>query len=171
MQQLKLLISAVALAIFYIGNIALAEDAAPVMVKSQSGVVISEHVDWRMCAAEGVAVGGYDLVSYRQDSGPVKGIESVTAEHGEFTYFFRDESNRDAFLADPDYYLPAYSGFCAITLALGRVTCPDFANFKIEDERLFLFEVTGFTNGRVLWNSDSSTFRQQADTNFDRLSQ
>lgn len=171
MKQLRILIGAGALVFACSGGIAWAEDASPMMIKSQSGVELSEHVDWRMCAAEGVAVGGYDLVSYRQDSGPVKGVESVSATYGELTYFFLNASNRDTFLADPDFYLPAYSGFCAITLALGRVTCPDFANFKIEDERLYLFEVTGFTNGRVLWNSDSSNFRQQADSNFDRLIQ
>ena len=144
---------------------AAAQDEAPVMVKSQSGVALDEH-DPDMCHEDGVGVGGYDLVSYRQDGGPLRGDEQHAAEHADLTYLFANVDNRDAFLADPERYLPAYSGFCAITLALGRVTCPEYTNFKIENDELLLFEVTGFTNGRTLWNSDTAGYRQQADDNF-----
>jgi len=52
---------------------------------------------------------------------------------------------------------------------LGRVTCPENTNFIIQDDRLFLFEITGFTNGRTLWNTDPLEFRGRADTNFGKL--
>ena len=120
-------------------------------------------------AREGVAVGGYDLVSYRQADGPVAGSEMFATEYDDTTYYFANQPNLDQFLENPARYVPAYSGFCAITLALGRVTCPEYRNFKIENDQLLLFEVTGFTNGRTLWNSDAETFRGQADDNFDRL--
>ena len=139
------------------------------MGKSQSGVTLDANVDWSMCTPDGVAVGGYDLISYRQPDGPVAGRETYSAQHEGATYFFANRSNLDQFLENPQRFLPAYLGFCAITLALGRVTCPEYTNFKIEDDQLLLFEVTGFTNGRTLWNSDPATFRRQADGNFDRL--
>ena len=41
---------------------------------------------------------------------------------------------------------------------MGRLACPDYTNFKIEDGRLLLFELTGFTNGRTVWNSDPAGF-------------
>ena len=85
------------------------------------------------------------------------------------TYLFANQSNLDTFRADPDRFLPSYAGFCAITLALGRITCPEFSNFKVEDDRLLLFEVTGFTNGRTLWDTNPEEFRSKADTNFDSL--
>lgn len=146
-----------------------ADDETPVMIKSQSGVEFGETVDWAMCNPDGVALGGFDAVSYRQDGGPTKGDAALASDYDGATYWFVSEANRTQFLEAPTRYLPAYSGFCAITLALGRVTCPDYTNFKIEGDQLFLFEVTGFTNGRTLWNSDSTTFRKQADGNFDRL--
>lgn len=139
------------------------------MVKSQSGVPLQENIDWNMCQQREVAVGGFDLISYRQEGGPVMGKDSIVAEHAGRTYWFESEDNREKFRANPDKFLPAYGGFCAVTLALGRVTCPDYTNFKVENDRLLLFEVTGFTNGRTLWNSDVSGFRKQADGNFDRL--
>lgn len=152
-----------------IGSSASAQDDAPMMVKSQSGVVLDDNVDLDMCVPEGVAVGGYDLVSYRLPDGPALGSRSFAAEYDGSTYLFVNQMNLDWFLDEPQSFLPAYSGFCAITLALGRVTCPDYGNFQIENDQLLLFEVTGFTNGRTLWNSDSVGFRRQADDNFERL--
>ncbi len=136
------------------------------MVKSNSGLPLSEHVDAEMCNPEGVALGGYDVVSYREDGGPLPGDQQFSLEHEGATYLFASQVNLERFVKDPKKYLPGYSGFCAITLALGRVTCPDYTNFKIENDQLLLFEVTGFTNGRTLWNSDAPGYRQQADHNY-----
>jgi YHS domain-containing protein len=147
----------------------LAQDEQSMIVKSQSGIPLDSDVDWDMCKPDGIAVGGYDPVSYRQTDGPVAGNAEYSAEHAGATYLFASESNLQEFLQNPDRYVPAYTGFCAVTLALGTVTCPDYTNFQIEDDQLLLFEVTGFTNGRTLWNSDATAFRQRADDNFDRL--
>lgn len=146
-----------------------AQNDVAMMQKSESGIALDSHLSWTMCAPDGVAIGGYDLTSYRQPGGPVAGSKTFVLDHQGATYYFSSAENRSEFQKRPAYYLPAYSGFCAITLALGRVTCPDYRNFKIENDRLLLFEVTGFTNGRTLWNSDADAFRQQADGNFDRL--
>ena len=150
-------------------SIAIGQDEPPMMAKSQSGVPLDADVDWNMCRDDGVAIGGYDPVSYRQPDGPVAGDAAYSADHDGATYRFVNEANLETFVSDPDRYVPAYSGFCAVTLALGRVTCPDYTNFQIEDDRLLLFEVTGFTNGRTLWNTDAPMFRQQANDNFDLL--
>ena len=150
-------------------SIAIAQDEPPMMVKSQSGVPLDASVDWNMCRDDGVAIGGYDPVSYRQPDGPVAGNADYSTDHDGATYRFANAANLETFLADPDRYVPAYSGFCAVTLALGRVTCPDYTNFQIEDDRLLLFETTGFTNGRTLWNTDAPRFRHQANGNFDLL--
>ncbi len=122
-----------------------------------------------MCEKDGVAAGGMDLVSYRQSEGPVPGNSNYSIELMGDTYFFVDEANLDIFRADPQRYLPAYAGFCAMSLALGSVTCPDVMNYKIEDDRLLFFETTGFTNGQTLWESDPLGFRVKADLNYKRL--
>ena len=118
------------------------------------------------CASDGIGNGGYDLISYRTEGGPRFGSAEFPAEHGGLTYLFETAAHRDQFLDAPERYLPAYSGWCAVTLALGRLTCPDYTNFKIEDDRLLLFELTGFTNGQSLWNSDPGRFRDLADDNY-----
>ncbi|MEM0952999.1 MAG: YHS domain-containing (seleno)protein [Pseudomonadota bacterium] len=115
------------------------------------------------CSTNGIAVGGYDLVSYYSDDGPVMGSQQLTAYHEGLVYQFSSEANLRQFSSEPSRYLPRYSGFCATTLAMGRLLCPDYNNFKIEDGDLLLFEMTGFTNGRTVWNSDPLGFRVRAD--------
>jgi hypothetical protein len=126
--------------------------------------------DGSVCAPDGIALGGYDVVSYHRADGPVAGVAMYSAEHDTLIYLFTNAVNRDAFVAEPDRYLPSYMGWCSTNLSMGRLACPDFTNFKIEDRRLLLFERVGFTNGRDVWDSDPLTHRTQADANFLRLS-
>ena len=146
-----------------------AQAEQPMMEKGQAGVPLGSPFDRAMCALDGVSVGGLDLVSYRHSGGPLPGTSDFSTEFNGSTYLFASQSNLDTFRGNPERYLPAYAGFCAITLALGRVTCPEFSNFKIEDDRLLLFEVTGFTNGRTLWDTNPEDFRNKADENFEKL--
>jgi YHS domain-containing protein len=131
--------------------------------------VASELDSPHPCSPDGVAVGGYDLVSYHQSGGPLVGSADTELHREGLTYRFSSEENRELFLADTQSYLPRYQGWCAATLSMGRLACPDYTNFKIEGGQLLLFELAGFTNGRTLWNSDPTGFRARADTNASKL--
>lgn len=141
---------------------------APIAPKimDKPGVMELSPQDPATCAQDGIGVGGYDLTSYYVDGGPRFGSAEFPVELNGLTYLFETEQSRTEFLREPERYLPAYSGWCAVTLALGRLSCPDFDNFKIEDGRLLLFELTGFTNGQTLWNSQPSHYRGLADDNY-----
>ncbi|MFK7913837.1 MAG: twin-arginine translocation pathway signal protein [Pseudomonadales bacterium] len=121
------------------------------------------------CAPDGVGVGGFDLVSYRVPGGPVPGLAEHVAHVDGLDYRFVSAEHLAQFLADPERYLPVYSGWCAATLSFGKLACPEYRNFALEDDRLLLFEHTGFTNGRTLWNSDPLAHRQRADRFFKLL--
>ena len=121
------------------------------------------------CSPDGIALGGFDVVSYHTAAGPLPGKASLTAEYGGATYRFVSEDNRARFLEAPETFLPRYQGWCATTLAMGRLACPDYTNYKIEDGSLLLFELAGFTNGRTVWESDPPGFRKRADENASRL--
>ena len=133
------------------------------------GVAAQDNSTTLNCAPDGIAVGGFDLVSYHQASGPLPGKPDIAHQHGQLTYLFSSAENLQTFIANPQQYLPTYQGYCAATLAMGRLACPDYSNFKIENGRLLLFDLAGFTNGRSLWNSDQAGFRQRADANFKAL--
>lgn len=139
---------------------------APVVVTwGQAEETVSKHPP----APDGVAVGGYDLVSYRTGKSPVKGSPEFSTAVDGLTYRFQTEKNRSLFLANPDHYLPAYGGWCATALAMGNLTPPDYGNFLVENDRLLFFEVTGFTNGRTYWRSNPEELREMADRNYSVL--
>ena len=52
------------------------------------------------CEVDGVAVGGYDLVSYHEDSGPRKGSADFSYTHGELSYLFSNRDNLEIFRKD-----------------------------------------------------------------------
>lgn len=122
--------------------------------------------DWRVCAPDGVALAGFDVVSYWQGDAPLVGEAEFVASVGELTYRFASDDNLQSFIADPTRYLPTYQGWCSTNLSMGSLACPDYTNFKIEEGRLLLFEQIGFSNGRDVWNADPLLHRRQADTNF-----
>jgi YHS domain-containing protein len=84
------------------------------------------------------AVGGYDLVSYHQDSGPVRGTGFQASDYEGVTYLFVNEANKAAFEANPSNYLPAYNGYCAFGMALGKKFNTDPTVFEIIDGTLYL---------------------------------
>jgi YHS domain-containing protein len=93
---------ALLLSIVFLGAGTHAQDEQPMMIKSQSGVPLDSEVDWEMCRPDGIAVGGYDPVSYRQPDGPVPGNAEFSAEHAGATYLFASESSLQKFLQNPD---------------------------------------------------------------------
>ncbi|MEM7002132.1 MAG: YHS domain-containing (seleno)protein [Pseudomonadota bacterium] len=135
---------------------------------AQAEEVTSVH-ERAICAPDGVALGGYDVVSYHQADGPKGGLAGITVNHGGLIYQFSSAENQTAFTTNPERYLPTYMGWCSTNLAMGRLACPDFSNFKIENGKLLLFEHAGFTNGRDIWNTNPETHKQQADQNFKRF--
>ena len=84
------------------------------------------------------AIDGTDVVSYRSESGPVKGSEEFTAEYDNTQWRFSSEENRDEFLRDPVRYVPEFGGYCPTTLAAGQWKVGSAEHFDIVDEKLYL---------------------------------
>ncbi len=86
----------------------------------------------------GVAVSGYDPVAYFSQTKALKGSPQITATHAGATYYFTTTANRDAFLANPDRYVPAYGGYCAYGVANGHKVSVDPEAFRVVDDKLYL---------------------------------
>ncbi len=125
--------------------------------------------DASRCRKGGLGLDGYDPVSFYSGPEPVLGRAELSLEHEGATYRFASEASRERFAADPAAFLPRYGGWCAMTLALGRLACPDVLNFEIQDGELLLFETTVFTNGRIVWNRDPQANLERADANYQRI--
>lgn len=85
-----------------------------------------------------VGVGGYDVVSYQNGGAPERGNGNFTAEHDGITYLFGNEANLKAFNADPNRYVPAYGGYCAYGVSVGKKFVGDPEVWRIVDGTLYL---------------------------------
>lgn len=91
--------------------------------------------DWRT----GLALYGFDPVSYFADREPRAGSPELVSTRGSVTWCFRNEGNRAAFEAHPDVYVPRFGGYDPIALARGVTTAGSPLVWLIHGERLYLF--------------------------------
>jgi YHS domain-containing protein len=90
-------------------------------------------------AEPAVALQGMDVVSYFKDGGPVKGQSAHRADFDGARYLFSSAQNRAAFVADPDRYLPQFSGLCATGVSVGKQLKGDANSWKVVDGKLYLY--------------------------------
>lgn len=86
----------------------------------------------------GNAIEGYDAVAYHTMGEPVEGSGDFEHEWMGATWRFANADHRDLFAADPERYAPAYGGYCAYGVSLGRKPGIDPAAWEIVGERLYL---------------------------------
>jgi YHS domain-containing protein len=86
----------------------------------------------------GIAVQGYDPVSYFTSPAPQRGNPSFTATHMGARYHFVSAANRDRFRADPDKYAPQFGGYCGYGASRGYLAPVDPEAFTIMAGRLIL---------------------------------
>jgi len=121
----------------------------------------------RYCIAnDSIGVGSYDLVNYFTNNTAELGTDAFTAKHDGVTYRFKSAEHLEAFQESPEKYLPAFGGWCSMTLAMGRATTPTYDNFLIIDGKLHLFERTLSVNGRSLWQVDPTTNKKRASESY-----
>ena len=134
--------------------------AAGIAVAGGAGAASPQGLN---AGADGVMLRGFDPVAYFTQGSPTEGSAAFTAEHGGATYRFASAANRELFLADPERYVPAYGGYCALGTAMGRKFDGDPQLWRIVEDRLFL-NVHAAAQER--WLSDTSGYIVTADNNW-----
>jgi YHS domain-containing protein len=117
-------------------------------------------------AGPGLAAHGYDVVAYFTDGKSVIGSDAYAVAHAGGTYRFASQANLDAFKADPAKYEPAYGGFCAYGVALGKKFDGDPRYWKIVGGRLYLNLNSDI---QAEWSKDISGNIAKAETNWGRI--
>jgi hypothetical protein len=87
----------------------------------------------------GLAIYGVDPVAYFTDRKPVAGREEFEHRFAGAVWRFNNDSNRAAFIADPNVYMPRYGGYDPVGIARGVSTAGDPDLWVVYDERLYLF--------------------------------
>ena len=88
--------------------------------------------------SDGVILNGHDAVAYFTEGKAVEGESRFSADHEGATYYFSNAENRDAFVADPESFEPAYGGYCAYGTSVGKKFDVDGKAFKIVDDQLYV---------------------------------
>lgn len=69
---------------------------------------------------DGVAIGGYDVVSYFQPTGPQKGNSSLKHVYKSVVYYFTSAENLTLFKENTERYIPQFGGYCALAVSYGK---------------------------------------------------
>lgn len=116
--------------------------------------------------SRGVALQGYDPVSFFAAGAPVKGRPELSVRQGRATYHFSSEENRAAFEADPARYTPQFGGFCAWAVSRGYTAKVDIDTWQLVDGRLIL----NYNNGvKQKFNEDQASNLRRAEANWPDL--
>jgi YHS domain-containing protein len=114
----------------------------------------------------GVAIQGYDPVSFFADGKPVKGKPEFSTHHDGALYYFASKEHRDLFNADPVKYEPAFGGYCAYGVSRNKLVEIDVDAFQIVNDRLLLQYSKGV---REDFNKDKKGNLARADGNWPAL--
>jgi YHS domain-containing protein len=89
------------------------------------------------------AVQGYDVVSYQTGKRPIRGNGNFVTTHEGATYQFSSVENLETFEGNPGKYAPAYGGFCAFGVSVGKKFIGDPEVWRVVDGTLYLNLDTG----------------------------
>lgn len=111
--------------------IALAQ-AAPATAGSLITAIVTDPIS-------GIAIDGYDPVSYFTESSPQKGKPDYEYYWGGVPWYFVNAANRDVFMRAPEVYAPQHGGHCQMALSRGYLSDGKPTIYLVRGDRLFLF--------------------------------
>ncbi len=144
------------------GNIVKADQNWPgLVVRNGTGGKTLVQTDKR-----GVALEGYDPVSYFTDGKPAKGDPKIEATFNGALYHFVSQEHRETFEKAPTKYAPAYGGYCGYAASIGKVRPANPLLWSIVDGQL----IVQHTKGAVeLWDKNVTGNKAKADNFWPRL--
>ncbi len=87
----------------------------------------------------GVAIEGYDPVSYFTEPDPQLGSPDFEYQWGGVPWYFVSAANRDIFMRNPEIYAPQFGGHCPTSLARGYLSDGKPRLYVISRMKLYLF--------------------------------
>jgi len=112
------------------------------------------------------AVQGYDVVSYQTEKRPVRGNGHYLAVHHGATYLFSSKTNQETFEANPGKYVPAYNGYCAFGVSVGKKFVGDPEVWRVINGKLYLNLDAGIQD---MWLKDVPGRIASADDKWEQI--
>jgi YHS domain-containing protein len=85
---------------------------------------------------QGLALGGYDVMSYYQ-GGERRGSADYHYNYHGATFLFTSAVNRERFAAAPETFMPQYGGHCAFGMGFGMTIEGDPQAYTLDNGRLY----------------------------------
>lgn len=137
-----------------------------IQISAQSEAQRKKHFN---LLENGVALQGYDPVSYFQYK-PQKGNIQFATTYKGVLYWFVSEANKNQFWKNPSYYEPQYGGWCAFAMGdYGKKVEVNPETYKIVDGKLYLFYNAYLNNTLNDWNKNESQLKIKADYNWSQF--
>src|SRR5258708_1164815 len=144
------------------GNVMKADENWPgLVVRNGSGGKTLVFTD-----RKGVALEGYDPISYFTDGKPVRGDTKIEATFNGALYHFVSQEHREVFEKDPIKYAPAYGGYCGYAASVEKVRPANPLLWSVVDGQLIVQHTKGALE---LWDKDLSGNKAKADKNWPLL--
>jgi YHS domain-containing protein len=86
---------------------------------------------------DGIAIGGYGVVSYFDGQAQL-GSADYSHEWNGATFRFASEPHRDTFVKNPTDFTPQYGGYCSFGMGFGKPVTADPKAFIVQDGKLHL---------------------------------
>jgi YHS domain-containing protein len=114
-------------------------------------------------STSGVAVNGYDVVSYFTELKPVKGSKEYSFKWKDAEWMFSSDKNLELFKSNPEKYAPQFGGYCAFGTAEGHTapTKPDA--WTVVDDKLYLNYNTDVMR---MWREKKLEYIKQGNKNW-----
>lgn len=108
----------------------------------------------------GVALQGACPVHLFESQKIVKGDKKFSSKHEGATYYFATEADKSKFEKAPSKYLPAYGGYCAFGVGLGKLFDVDLKTATVIDGKLYLNKDEGI---KKMFDKDAKGNIKKAD--------
>ena len=103
----------------------------------------------------GIAMYGYDLVSYFTQQQAIIGLEAFEVEWDDSYWHFINSANADRFLDAPQAFLPQFNGYGAFAVASGRLVAGNPKIWALYENQLFFFHSV---SARNQWASNPTSY-------------
>ena len=111
-------------------------------------------------------ISGYDPVAYFTDGKAMKGSGYHVTEYNGVTYTFASRNHKELFQRNPEKYVPAYGGYCAYGVAVGKKFVSDPEAWKVVDGTLYL-NLDKDIQGK--WAKDIPGYIQKSEANWKNI--
>ena len=115
---------------------------------------------------KGLALHGYDPVSYFESDKPQPGSEAFSYSYGGATWRFTSAENRKKFAQSHDMYMPQFGGYCAYAVSENRTADIDPLLYKVVGGKLY---VNYDAKVQKIWESDIPGRIAKAEKNWPGL--